>query len=456
MRRFARRRMLLGLGSAGLAAVGASVLGACGATPAPVAVEATSAPVGTAAATSAPAKSGEKITIEMMVDFEPDYIEYCQKTLDPRFAEMYSGATVEIVPLDWNRLEEQLLTSKAAGAMPDIFRMGATFVPIAADNELSLTLDERLSEWGQADDFYPAALSNCQWRGKTWGLPQLTSPRHYCYRKDLTDEAGVTISDEWTWDDMMDAAIKLTVREGDKMVRMGSSCYMDMQEYWGVLSAGGGQFILDGKPAFNSEAGLWALNWIKERNNSIAPEGTAPLAESPIPYFSTGQWVIAYGHPGNHWINVRKYAPEHIDDVVVPQPPLQSRRVCKMNTDWLAIAVTTKYADAAWEYMKLQMDPAALAAFNESFGFLPPRKSSLEAAEYMKSDVMTKVGENMATFGEPFRIIPVWQKFDLIIKPMIEAAVLGQKTPEQALAEAEKEANEIMADYPDWPNGAGG
>jgi hypothetical protein len=96
--------------------------------------------------------------------------------------------------------------------------------------------------------------------------------------------------------------------------------------------------------------------------------------------------------------------------------------------------------------MKLQMDPDALAAFNETLGFLPPRKSSLEKAEYMKSPVMQKVGQNMATFGEPFKTIPVWQQFDRIIKPMIEAAVLGVKTVEQALTEGEKECAYIMTE----------
>jgi hypothetical protein len=57
--------------------------------------------------------------------------------------------------------------------------------------------------------------------------------------------------------------------------------------------------------------------------------------------------VIACSHPGNQWVNVRRYAPDKADFVVVPQPPLQERRVCKMNTDWLAIAVTTKQPDAA-------------------------------------------------------------------------------------------------------------
>lgn len=390
----------------------------------------------------------------MMVDFQDDYITYTKENLDPRLKEIYPGSTVEIIPLDWSRLEEQLLTSKAAGAMPDLFRMGATFVPIAADNELSMTLNERMDEWGQEDDFYPASINNCKWRGKTWGLPQLTSPRHYCYRKDITDAEGIQISDEWTWDDMLEAAIKLTIIEDGKMVRMGSSCYMDMQEWWGILAAAGGELIMNAKAAFNNEAGLWAMNFVKERNNSIAPEGTAPLAESPIPYFATGQWVIAYGHPGVHWTNVKRYAAEHIDNVVVPQPPLKERRVCKMNTDWLAIAVTTKYPDAAWEYMKLHMDVDALAAFNESFGFIPPRKSAAAKAEYMKHPVMQKVESNMASYGEPFKIIPVWQKFDRVIQPAIEAAVLGVKTVEEALAEMEAGCNEIMKDYPDWPDTA--
>jgi ABC-type glycerol-3-phosphate transport system substrate-binding protein len=125
-----------------------------------------------------------------------------------------------------------------------------------------------------------------------------------------------------------------------------------------------------------------------------------------------------------------------------------------MNTDWLAIAVTTKYPDAAWEYMKLHMDVDALAAFNESFGFIPPRKSAAAKAEYMKHPVMQKVESNMASYGEPFKIIPVWQKFDRVIQPAIEAAVLGVKTVEEALAEMEAGCNEIMKDYPDWPDTA--
>ena len=144
MKRVTRREMLKVSAAIGLGVFGAGALGGCGAAPSPSggAQQAGQAAEGPAE----PAAAEEKFTLEMMVDFQDDYITYTKENLDPRLKEIYPGSTVEIIPLDWSRLEEQLLTSKAAGAMPDLFRMGATFVPIAADNELSMTLNERMDE----------------------------------------------------------------------------------------------------------------------------------------------------------------------------------------------------------------------------------------------------------------------------------------------------------------------
>lgn len=443
-----RRQLLRGVTALAAAGLGSGTLAACVATTTPAPTE----PTAPAEAATEPPATGEAFTLELMLDFDPTYITFSQENLDPQLKEMYPGATVEIVPLDWSRLEEQLLTSKAAGTMPDLFRMGASFVAIAADNELALVLDDRLDAWGQRDDFYAGALGTCQWNGKTWGLPQLTSPRHYCYRKDLSDDAGVTIADDWDWDQYLEAAIAATKYEGDKIVQMGSSVDRDLQEFIGVLVSGGGSLLKGGKAAFNSEAGIWALGWIKERNNSVAPEGFAPLAESPIPYLATGQVVIQYGHPGYWYTQVKTHAPDKADFVTVPMPPIKAARVAMTNTDWIAVGVTTKHADAAWDLLKLHMSAEALIAFNEGIGYLPPRKSAADQAEYLKGPQLAKVAQNMEAFGIPFAITPGYVKFDAVIRPMIEAVVLGQQTVEEGLAEAEKEINDIMEDYPDWPD----
>ncbi|NPV08109.1 MAG: extracellular solute-binding protein [Anaerolineae bacterium] len=450
-RRLARRTVLSAIATSFAAAVGASVLGACGgATPAP-----TVGPEGEATAAAAPSggeRTEEAFTIEVLVDFSPEYLAFVDENITPLLKEMYPNATVENLPLDWNRLEEQLLTTKAGGSMPDLYRMGAAFVPLAALNGLAIVLDDRLDEWGVRDDFLKASLTTCQWEGKTWGLPQLTSPRHYCYRKDLADEAGVTIADDWDWDAYLEAAIACTVHDGTKVVRMGSSCHMDRQEWLGVLYSGGGMVVKDGKAGFNNEAGVWSLSWLKERNNTITPQGYAPLPDSPIPYLATGQWVIAYGHPGNHAVNVRRHAPDKLQFVTVPQPPMKARRVAKTNTDWIAIGVTSKHPDAAWELLKLHMSPEALIAYNQDIGYLPPRQSAFEQAEYLQEPLMQKVISNMRNYGEPQPLYPSWAKLNRVLQPMVEAAILGTKTIEQALAEAETETNTIMAEYPNWPD----
>ena len=274
----------------------------------------------------------------------------------------------------------------------------------------------------------------------------MTGPRHYAYRKDITDEEGVTIPYDWDWDQYLDAAVDLTVFEGDKVVRKGSSTGNDMQEFYLMLYSGGGTLTKDGKAAFDGDEGIWALSWMVERNSYIAPQGFSPLESSEIPYFALGKEVIAYAHPGVHARNVERYAPEKLEFVTVPEPPLKAARVAMVNTDWLAIGKTTKHADAAWQFTALHGATDALIEFNKDVGLLPPRKTAVENATYVKdSPVMAAVAKHLDLYGVPFPVYPEYTRLNNIIGPVLEAASLKLKTPEEALSEAAKEWNDILA-----------
>lgn len=453
MRPFTRRQLLVG--SSVVAA--ASALAACGVAPTPQVVTETVVVKETVIVEGPTAVPGAAtFVLEMYVPFNEDYAIYTENEITPKLQASFPNATVYFRPLDWSRIQEVLLSSKAAGAMPDLFTMGASFVPIAAENQLSEVLDERLDQWGEREDFYPSALAVCQWQGKTWGLPQQTGARAYSYRRDLSDEGGAEIPADWTWDDYLDVAVRLTVYDGNKIARMGSVCYMDTQEWMGVVMSAGttpkGSILKGGKAAFNSEGGLWALNWIKTRNNSIAPEGYAPLPQSPIPYVATGQVVIGYGEGGSVATDVGRYAPDKLQYMVLQQPPLKSQRIALSNTDWLAMSVTSKQKDAAWELLKLHMSPEALIRWNESMGLIPPRASAADQAEYLKRPDMVQAAAVLANQSVPFSMVPSWAEWDAIITPLIESTVLGRKTAEEALAEAETQVNELFANRPDWPD----
>ena len=106
--------------------------------------------------------------------------------------------------------------------MPQLFRMGASFVPNAADSGLALSLDDRVCQWGQRRDFFDGSWNTVVWRGKSWGLPQLTANRVWSYRKDLADEVGLRISDDWTWEQQATLARQGTRGDAQRVERLGA------------------------------------------------------------------------------------------------------------------------------------------------------------------------------------------------------------------------------------------
>ncbi|MGI6209016.1 MAG: extracellular solute-binding protein [Anaerolineae bacterium] len=439
-RKLARRTVLRAFtaGLTGLA--GASLLASCGATPAPA-----TAPEG--AATTEPVQqtsggpTGEKFKIELLVEYPQEFVDWAKQNLEPKIQEEYPVSEVVYVPIDWGTLNEKLLTTRAAGTMPDIVRGGSGGPAGYVEGDFIIPVDDYVAQWPEQADFFEASWQGVVWEGKQWGIPMLGGPRHWAYRSDITDEEGVTIPDDWDWDDYMEAAIALTVFEGNKIVRKGSSTGHDEMEWTGLLYSAGGSLFKDGRANFVSDEGIWALEWMAKRRNEVAPAGMAPLESMEIPYFAMGLEVIGYGHPGLLGYNVLQYAPDKIDFVAVPQPPINKTRVALVSTDWDAISKTCRHPDAAWRYMTLQASVEAMTVAQEAFGGFPPtRRGVLEVAEYCKRADVIKVSENLDKFGLTYPTVP---KASLLRRKILlaecEAACLGVKTAEQALTDAAAE-----------------
>ncbi|MCC7450280.1 MAG: hypothetical protein IT324_22875 [Anaerolineae bacterium] len=72
------------------------------------------------------------------------------------------------------------------------------------------------------DDFYPAIWQSYQWDKGIWALPVSADPFILLYNPDVFDKAGLAYpSDQWTVDDLIDTAGKLTVKTADGKVHPG-------------------------------------------------------------------------------------------------------------------------------------------------------------------------------------------------------------------------------------------
>jgi ABC-type glycerol-3-phosphate transport system substrate-binding protein len=80
------------------------------------------------------------------------------------------------------------------------------------------------------DDFFPAIWQSAQWDGGTWMIPVSGSVQLLAYNKKAFDDAGLTYPDEtWTFDDLANAARRLTVRDAKGEVQIpGMSIYSDL------------------------------------------------------------------------------------------------------------------------------------------------------------------------------------------------------------------------------------
>ncbi len=440
MRPISRRSLVKGLAALSLTAVSGGLTSCAGAPAAPAGEAATSAPEA-----AAPAQAVEEFSLEVLESWMDDYLVYMSEVIEPQVKDKWPGIRFNYIPIDWGTLEEKLLTGAASGSLPDVYRQGAQWVPTTS--KTALPLDDRVAEWGQKDDFPKGVWDTVVWEGKSWGIPQLTTPQYWCYRKDITDAEGVTIDPEWDFDQYLEYTRALTKIEDGKVVRMGSSAGTNWQGsgYGTILLCADGRYTKDGKAAFAGEEGIWALTHLVERNNIVGPQGMAPLPSSEIPYLALGMHVIEYGHPGYNEVLVKQSAPEVAQYIEVPDPPIKKKRVATIFTDWLAIGKTTKHVDAAWEFVRLHAEPEALIQFNKGWGFLPTRTSAMEQAAYIsESKVLQADVRNLHKYGLALPLWPNATKLEEILNLAIEEACLLMKTPEEALVGAAKEWDVVL------------
>ena len=154
------------------------------------------------------------IELELWItDFNQDTRDLLDKELVPSFEATHRGVKVNTQYISWSHVDEKLTISFAGGVAPDVFQVGAEYVGGLAYRGMAEPLDDRIAEWGQADDYFPASWSTCVYRGRVYGLPYLSAPRVLLYRKDLLSEVGFDRPPD-TWEELAEAAQRMTVMRG--------------------------------------------------------------------------------------------------------------------------------------------------------------------------------------------------------------------------------------------------
>jgi multiple sugar transport system substrate-binding protein len=201
---------------------------------------------------------------------------------------------------------------------------------------------------------------------------------------------------------------------------------------------------VDGKPAFNSPEGVKALDFVVEMFNNdwtpasgISAEGIA-VTEKPL-----GLGEVALALPSYGSWDIVQLAEAWGDGVLeITDPPKDVEQVSTGGAGGYAISSASDNQDAAKAWVQFITNTENSTLINQTAGYLPPR---ISAGNIHGDDPI--LGPLAATlpFMRAFPNLPGGRQILTdAIGPEIEAAILGNKSTQEALDAAAARAQEII------------
>jgi multiple sugar transport system substrate-binding protein len=133
-------------------------------------------------------------------------------------------------------LYNKLITNNKAGTNPDITEVEYQALPALISNKVVVPIDQYVGDL--SSDFDKASLSQVQFEGKTYGVPQNTCPMVFFYRKDIFDKLG--LKPPTTWAEY--AADAAAIHQANPKQFIGNFTAVDAGWFAGLAQQAGGNW----------------------------------------------------------------------------------------------------------------------------------------------------------------------------------------------------------------------
>jgi multiple sugar transport system substrate-binding protein len=340
----------------------------------------------------------------------------------------------------------KLQTDVAAGQAPDVFELNyENFVTFASRNTLrDLTPFIRNDPSLAADTFYPAAQNAFRYANLQYGLPITFSTVVLFYNKDLFDKAGVAYPTKaWTWNDELAAAKKLT--DASKRV-WGTFQPVQFWEFYKVAVQAGGGLRVSPTVQIDTARNREALHWLVDKVlvHKVMPSTAEMSGVGDGDLFVNGQ--LAMIHTGIWMFDAFSKANFKWD---IALEPGGRQRGTHFFSNAAVVSRTSRNAEAAYKWVKfLAASPFTAKTRIDTSWELPALSLSQRAnvAAYLDKPQPANreaVFESLQYAVTP-PVVANQSQLQDIINQELEAAKLGTKTVEQALASAQQRVQALV------------
>jgi sn-glycerol 3-phosphate transport system substrate-binding protein len=369
---------------------------------------------------------------------------------------------IKVRPIYAGTYQESLakaLTAHKSGTAPVMSVLLSTDMFSLIDEDAVVPFDD----FARSDDerkwlgsFFPAFMANSQTGGKTWGIPFQRSTVVLYWNKEAFREAGLDPEQPpGDWNEQVAFAAKLTKRDGSgNVTQWGMQIPSSGFPYWlfQALAIENGEELMNrqgDQTFFSKPAVVEALQYLVDlgRKYKVMAPGTIDWGTTPKDFFerkTAMMWTTTGNLP-----NVRTNAKFPFG---VAMLPAGKRRGSPTGGGNFYIFKKTSRAqqEAAFRFIEWITSPERAAQWGIDTGYVAVRPDAWDTAamqSYVAGFSAAAVARDQLQYAVAELSTHENQRVAKALNDGLQAALATNKTPAQALTDAQSEADRILKPY---------
>ena len=361
------------------------------------------------------------------------------------FSDIKQNVNIVATYISREELMKQYTIGAVSGKLPDIGMVDspdhASFISLGVFEDIT----DELKAWGELDQFYKGPLSSCMdSEGRIYGLPNNSNCLALACNMDILNAAGFSEPPQ-TWDEFYEVA-KATTNSADMVYGFAMSANSNEEGTFQLIpwlyASGATVSTLDSPAAASSVAFLTSLveegymskevvNWGQGDAYNAFVAGKAAMLES-------GTWQLATIDDDIKGTFNYKYA----------FLPKDARYATVIGGENFGVCVGSKDRDMSIEFLTYLQTAENNADWCEIAGKLPVRKDAAELKVFWTEDERFAVFNEAMNYSVPRGPHEEWPTISKALYTSLQASLIGEKTPEKAMADAAAVVNPILAETP--------
>jgi multiple sugar transport system substrate-binding protein len=272
------------------------------------------------------------------------------QTYSNNYCASHPGVNIEFEAISQGDLDTKMIADHIAGNAPDVIRVAHTQVKPWASKGILLDIKPFIER--DSLDYMENALDVFSYQDGIFAFPKTLACRSLLYNEDMFDVAGIPYpTDDWTWEDLKEAAKKLTIVKNGRTTQWGFLLAPQVPGMFGMFveQAGGTMFEENGKAVFNSKAGVKVLDYWNDLvfESKVSP---TPKVGADMNYeqgFKLGQIAMIITGPWNRPVLASDFPELHYGVAEAPHDVAKSNNLI---SDGIGVWQGTKNKELAVDF----------------------------------------------------------------------------------------------------------